>query len=115
MKKININKEEKYVNIKKNDQNTKVFELNKKNVEDLDALYFYDKIKDNKKRAISIPKIIIKQREEEQNEEEEEDEYENDEMNRTVIFSNICGMFIELGDIKFISQTFIKIRDAFIL
>jgi len=36
-------------------------------------------------------------------------------MNRTVVFSNICGMFIELGDIKFISQTFIKIRDAFIL
>jgi hypothetical protein len=51
--------------------------LNKKNVEDLDALYFYDKIKDNKKRAISIPKIIIKQREEEQNEEEEEDKYKN--------------------------------------
>ena len=113
IKKINLNKEEKF--IKKNEQNKKIFELNKKNVEDLDALYFYDKIKDNKKRAISIPKIIIKQREEEQNEEEEEDEYENDEMNRTVIFSNICGMFIELGDIKFISQTFIKIRDAFIL
>ena len=113
IKKINLNKEEKF--IKKNEQNKKIFELNKKNVEDLDALYFYDKIKDNKKRAISIPKIIIKQREEEQNEEEEEDEYENDEMNRTVVFSNICGMFIELGDIKFISQTFIKIRDAFIL
>ena len=115
MKKININKEEKHVNIKKNDQNKKVFELNKKNVEDLDALYFYDKIKDNKKRAISIPKIIIKQREEEQNEEEEEDEYENEDMNRTVAFSNICGMFIELGDIKFVSQAFIKIRDAFML
>ena len=100
IKKINLNKEEKF--IKKNEQNK-------------DALYFYDKIKDNKKRAISIPKIIIKQRDEEQNEEEEEDEYENDEMNRTVVFSNICGMFIELGDIKFISQTFIKIRDAFIL
>ena len=113
IKKINLNKEEKF--IKKNEQNKKIFELNKKNVEDLDALYFYDKIKDNKKRAISIPKIIIKQREEEPNEEEEEDEYENDEMNRTVVFSNICGMFIELGDIKFISQTFIKIRDAFIL
>ena len=113
IKKINLNKEEKF--IKKNEQNKKIFELNKKNVEDLDALYFYDKIKDNKKRAISIPKIIIKQREEGQNEEEEEDEYENDEMNRTVIFSNICGMFIELGDIKFISQTFINIRDAFIL
>ena len=113
IKKINLNKEEKF--IKKNEQNKKIFELNKKNVEDLDALYFYDKIKDNKKRAISIPKIIIKQREEEQNEEEEEDGYENDEMNRTVVFSNICGMFIELGDIKFISQTFIKIRDAFIL
>ena len=63
-----------------------------KKVEDLDALYFYDKIKDNKKRAISIPKIIIKQREGEPNEEEEEDEYENEEMNRTVVFSNICGI-----------------------
>ena len=114
IKQINLNIGEK--DIKKNDQNLKIFELNKKNVGDLDALYFYDKIKDNKKRAVSIPKIIIKQKEEEQNEEEEEeDEYENDEMNQTVICSNICGIFVGLGDIKFTSQTFIKIRDAFII
>ena len=114
IKQINLNIGEN--DIKKNDQNLKIFELNKKNIGDLDALYFYDKIKDNKKRAVSIPKIIIKQKEEEQNEEEEEeDEYENDEMNQTVICSNICGIFVGLGDIKFTSQTFIKIRDAFII
>jgi len=112
IKQINLNIGEK--DIKNSDQNIKIFELNKKNVEDLDALYFYDKIKDNKKRAVSIPKIVIKQREEEPNEEEEEeDEYE--EMNQTVICSNICGIFVGLGDIKFTSQTFIKIRDAFII
>ena len=54
-----------------------------------------------------IPKIIIKQREEEPNEEEEEED-EYDEMNQTVICSNICGIFVGLGDIKFTSQTFIK-------
>ena len=102
-----------YNNINKDDQNQKVFELNKKNVEDLDALYFYDKIKDSKKRAISIPKIVIQQQECQDEEEEEENEYE--EMNKTVIFSNIWGLFIGLGDIKFNSPTFIKIRDAFLL
>ena len=102
-----------YDNINKDDQNQKVFELNKKNVEDLDALYFYDKIKDSKKRAISIPKIVIQQQECQDEEEEEENEYE--EMNKTVIFSNIWGLFIGLGDIKFNSPTFIKIRDAFLL
>ena len=111
IKKVNINNEIKY--IKKNDQNLKIFELNKKNVEDLDALYFYDKVKEsNKKRVLSIPKIVIQQHEE-QNEEEEEDEY--DDMNRTIICSNIWGVFIGLGDIKFTSETFIKIRDAFII
>ena len=89
----------------------------------MDALYFYDKVKiknnyDNKrdkipKKTISIPKIIIKQPEE-QNEEEEE-EYEMDEVNRTVLFSNICGYFINSGDINFKSKLFINIRNAFIL
>ena len=104
----------------KNEQNIKVFELNKKNLEDLDALYFYDKIKDNKvindkKRTVSIPKIIIKQKEEQNEEEEEEDEYDNECMNKTVIFSNIWGMFIGLENIKFTSEDFIKIREAFII
>ena len=112
IKQINLNIGEK--NIKNNDQNLKIFELNKKNVGDLDALYFYDKIKDNKKRAVSIPKIIIKQREEEPNEEEEEED-EYDEMNQTAICSNICRIFVEIGDMKFTSQAFIKIRDAFII
>ena len=88
IKQIHLNIGEK--DIKNNDQNIKIFELNKKNVEDLDALYFYDKIKDNKKRAVSIPKIIIKQREEEPNEEEEEED-EYDEMNQTVICSKILN------------------------
>ena len=101
-------------NVNKNEQNKKIFELNKQNLEDLDALYFYDKIKEGKKRAISIPKIEIRQPVDE-NDEEEEEEYENDEMNRTVAFSSIWGLFIGLGDIKFTSQTFIKIKEAFLL
>ena len=101
-------------NVNKNEQNKKIFELNKQNLEDLDALYFYDKIKEGKKRAISIPKIEIKQPVYE-NDEEEEEEYENDDMNRTVVFSSIWGLFIGLGDIKFTSKTFIKIKEAFLL
>ena len=97
------------------DQNKKIYELNKKNIGDLDALYFYDKIKENKKRVRSIPKIVIKQLEEQNEEEEEEEEYENDEFNRTVVFSNINGLFVGLGDIKFTSQFFIKIREAFLI
>ena len=100
--------------INKIDQNKKIYELNKKNIGDLDALYFYDKIKENKKRVRSIPKIVIKQLEEQNEEEEEEEEFENDKFNRTVIFSNINGLFIGLGDIKFTSQIFIKIREAFL-
>ena len=107
-----VNYGDMYIN--KIDQNKKIYELNKKNIGDLDALYFYDKIKENKKRVRSIPKIVIKQLEE-QNEEEEEEEFENDEFNRTVVFSNINGLFIGLGDIKFTSQFFIKIKDAFLL
>ena len=111
-KNINIiNIGDKYVN--KNEQNKKIFELNKQNLEDLDALYFYDKIKEGKKRAISIPKIEIKQQVEENDEEDEGEEYENDEMNRTVAFSYILGLFISSGDIKFTSKTFIKIKKAF--
>ena len=114
---ININKN---ININQgnkihNEQNKKIFELNKKNLEDLDALYFYDKIKDsNKKRNVSIPKIIIKEPEPNENEDDEE-EFENEEMNRTVIFSNICGFFISIGDIKFTSPNFIRIIQALIL
>ena len=117
-----LNKD-KGINLNKDEQNKKIFEINKKNLEDLDALYFYDKVKiknnnDNKrdkihKKTVSIPKIIIKQPEE-QNEEEEE-EYEMDEVNRTVLFSNICGYFINSGDINFKSKLFINIRNAFIL
>ena len=92
-------------------------------MEDLDALYFYDKVKikndnNNKKdkmpkKAVSIPKIIIKQPEEQY--EEEEEEYEIDDNNRTVLFSNICGYFVNSGDVNFKSQLFINIRNAFIL
>ena len=120
---INELNKDKGINLNKDEQNKKIFEINKKNLEDLDALYFYDKVKiknnnDNKrdkipKKTVSIPKIIIKQPEE-QNEEEEE-EYEMDEVNRTVLFSNICGYFINSGDINFKSKLFINIRNAFIL
>ena len=119
----NINEQNKDMNINKNEQNKKIYEINKKNVEDLDALYFYDKVKikndnNNKKdkmpkKAVSIPKIIIKQPEEQY--EEEEEEYEIDDNNRTVLFSNICGRFLNSGDFNFKSQLFINIRNAFIL
>ena len=123
----NINVQNKENNLNKDEQNKKVYELNKQNVEDLDALYFYDKVKmkdnnkkkvnnninNNKKKAISIPKILIVPPEE-QNEEEEE-EYEVEEINRTVIFSNICGLFANSGDIKYNSEMFINLRKAFIL
>ena len=101
-----------------NEQNKKVYELNKKNLEDLDAIYFFDKIKENtiKKRDISIPKIELKKLEEQKdNEEGEEEEYEIEEINRTVVFGDICGFFISLGDIRFTSDYFNKIRNSFIL
>ena len=118
------------IKVNKNEQNKKIFELNKQNLEDLDALYFYDKVKiknDNKnnninkkninkekvKKNVSIPKLILKQLEE-QNEEEEE-EYEYDNSNRTVAFSNVYGLFINSGDIQFNSQMFINLRNEFIL
>ena len=130
-KKLNLNnnltyndQNENNIKVNKNEQNKKIFELNKQNLQDLDALYFYDKVKiknnskinDNKekeKKNVSIPKLVLKQLEE-QNEEEEE-EYENDNINRTVIFSNVFGMFVNSGDIQFESQMFINLRDAFIL
>jgi hypothetical protein len=130
-KKLNLNnnltyndQNENNIKVNKNEQNKKIFELNKQNLQDLDALYFYDKVKiknnskinDNKekeKKNVSIPKLVLKQLEE-QNEEEEE-EYENYNINRTVIFSNVFGMFVNSGDIQFESQMFINLRDAFIL
>jgi len=113
----------------KEDQNKKIFELNKQNLQDLDALYFYDKVKveknninnikkgnnDKYKKAVSIPKILIQKLEEQNDNEEEEEEYEVDEINRTVIFSNVCGFFISSGDIRFSSQIFINLRKEFIL
>ena len=114
------------IKVNKNEQNKKIFELNKQNLEDLDALYFYDKVKikndninkkninkEKVKKNVSIPKLILKQLEE-QNEEEEE-EYEYDNSNRTVAFSNVYGLFINSGDIQFNSQMFINLRNAFIL
>ena len=83
-------------------------------MEDLDALYFYDKVKMNQKRSISIPKILIKQQEE-QDEEEEEEEYEEEyERSKTIKRSSINGEFLSLNDLKFKSNIFIKLRDAFI-
>ena len=119
-----INEQNKEINFNQNDQNQKIFEINKKNLEDLDALYFYDKvkIKDNNKKkeklakkAVSIPKIIIKQPEEQNANEEEEEEYEIDDMDKTVAFSNVYGLFINSGDINFKSKVFINIRNAFVL
>jgi hypothetical protein len=89
----------------KSEQNEKVLKFNERNIEDLDALYFYDKVKMNKKKAVSIPKILIKQQEEQEVEEEEEYE-EEDERSKTIRCSS-------LNDIKFNSPLFIRIRQAF--
>ena len=98
----------------KTEQNDKILKLNKNNLEDLDALYFYDKVKMNQKRSISIPKILIKQQEE-QDEEEEEEKYEEEyERSKTIKRSSINGEFLSLNDLKFKSNIFIKLRDAFI-
>ena len=95
----------------KTEQNDKILKLNEKNLEDLDALYFYDKVKMNKKKSISIPKILIKQQEEQDEEEEEEDYEEEDDRPKTL---KINGEFIGIHDIKFKSPYFIKAKQAFL-
>ena len=105
-----------------NEQNQKIFKLNEKNLEDLDALYFYDKVKMDKKKSVSIkekdniqyiPKILIKQHEE-LGEEEEEEYEEYEERARTLKRSNTNGELIGILDLKFTSPNFIKIMKAFI-
>ena len=61
--KINIF-EENYIT---DEQNNKIFKLNEKNLDDLDALYFFDKINDKSKKTSSrkIPLIPIKENNEE--------------------------------------------------
>ena len=96
-----------------NEQNQKILKLNEKNLEDLDALYFYDKVKMCKKKSISIPKILIKQHEE--LEEEEEEEYEDfEDRAKTLKRSNTNGELIGIQELKFTSPNFIKIIQAFI-
>ena len=99
----------------KSEQNEKILKFNEKNLEDLDALYFYDKVKMNKKKSVSIPKILIKQKEEQDGdgEEEEEEEYEEDEKSKTIKCSSLNGEYLGLNDIKFKSPSFIKVRQAF--
>ena len=94
------------------EQNEKIFKLNEKNIEDLDALYFYDKVKMNKKKSVSIPKILIKQREI-QDEEEEEDNEEDEERLKLLKHSLSNDEFINLGTIKFKSTFFNEVRDSF--
>ena len=64
----------------------------------------------NKKKSVSIPKLIIRQQEEE---EEEEEEYEEYERSRTLKRSITNGEFLGIGDLKFTSPSFIKLRQAF--
>ena len=82
-------KEEKYEN---QEQNLKVFKLNEQNLDDLDALYFFDKIKMDIKKTTSkrIPLIPIK---------------ENDENKRRKTFSK------KMNDMK--NKDFLKIKKAF--
>ena len=96
-----------------NEQNQKIFKLNEKNLEDLDALYFYDKVKMDKKKSVSIPKILIKQQEE-LGEEEEEEYEEYEDRARTLKRSNTNGELIGILDLKFTSPNFIKVMKAFI-
>jgi hypothetical protein len=96
-----------------NEQNQKIYKLNEKNLEDLDALYFYDKVKMDKKKSVSIPKILIKQQEE-LGEEEEEEYEEYEDRARTLKRSNTNGEFMGIQDLKFTSPNFIKVIKAFI-
>ena len=86
--------------------------MNEKNIEDLDALYFYDKVKMNKKKSVSIPKILIKQRETPDDEEEEDNE-EDEERLKLLKHSLSNDEFINLGTIKFKSTFFNEVRDSF--
>ena len=88
--KKNRNNEGKYVS---EEQNLKVFKLNEKNLDDLDALYFFDKIKMDNKRATSkrIPLIPIKEN--------------NEENKRRKTFSK------KINDTK--NKDFLKIKKAF--
>jgi hypothetical protein len=110
----NINNIQNNITKIKTEQNDKILKLNEKNLQDLDALYFYDKIKmkNNKKKAVSIPKIIIKPQELQDDEEEEEYE-EDDERSKTLKQSLTNGEFIGINDIKFKSPFYNKIREAF--
>jgi hypothetical protein len=65
----------------------------------------------NKKKSVSIPKILIKPREE-QDEEEEENE-EEDERLKFLRHSLSSDEFINLNTIKFNSNFFNIVRDAF--
>jgi hypothetical protein len=98
-------------------QNEKILKLNEQNLEDLDALYFYDKVKmkNNKKKSVSIPKIFIKPQELQDDDEEEEEEYEEDERSKTLKRSLTNGEFIGINDIKFKSPFYIKVKQAFII
>ena len=100
----------------KTGQNEKILKLNEKNLEDLDALYFYDKVKmkNNKKRAVSIPKILIKPQELQDDEEEEEEYEEEDERSKTMKRTLTNREFIGINDIKFKSSFCIKVKQAFI-
>ena len=95
----------------KSEQNEKILKFNEKNLEDLDALYFYDKVKMNKKKSVSIPKILIKQQEEQDGDEEEE--YEEDEPSKTIKCSSLNDEYLGLNEIKFKSPSIIKVRQAF--
>lgn len=110
---ISINSNSNKVKIK-TDQNEKILKLNKNNLEDLDALYFYDKVKMKPKKSVSIPKILIKQQEEQDEEEEEEECEEEYERLKTVKRSMNNGEFMSINDIKFKSNEFIKLREEFI-
>ena len=111
----NINNIQNNITKIKTEQNDKILKLNEKNLQDLDALYFYDKIKmkNNKKKAVSIPKIIIKPQELQDNEEEEEEYEEEDERSKTLKQSLTNGEFIGITDIKFKSSFYNKIKEAF--
>ena len=95
------------------EQNKKIFHFNEQNIEDLDALYFYDKVKMIKKKSVSIPKILIKQNEEQDNEEEEEEYEEEDERSKTINRTLTNGEFFSVNELKLESPFLIRVRQAF--
>ena len=85
-------------------KNGKVYKMNKNNLDDLDALYFFDKIKMEPQRSyseIGIPSLNINKKQK-----NDKKRFNNDKPKNNIGIINI-------SDIKFTSNYFNKFKQAF--